>query len=45
MKIANEFTVNVPIAQAWAVLSDMEQVVPLMPGAQLMGREGDDYLG
>ena len=42
MKIANEFTVSVPIAQAWAVLSDMEQVVPLMPGAQLMGREGED---
>lgn len=45
MKIANEFTVSVPIAQAWAVLSDMEQVVPLMPGAQLTGREGEEYLG
>ncbi|MCX2932764.1 SRPBCC family protein [Mycobacterium sp. CVI_P3] len=45
MKIDNEFTVSVPIAQAWEVLSDMEQVVPLMPGAQLTGREGDDFLG
>lgn len=45
MKIANEFTVSVPIEQAWAVLSDMEQVVPLMPGAQLVGREGDDFIG
>ncbi|WP_328350507.1 SRPBCC family protein [Mycobacterium sp. NBC_00419] len=45
MKIANEFTVSVPIAKAWAVLSDMEQVVPLMPGAQLVGREGDDFIG
>jgi uncharacterized protein len=45
MKIDNEFTVSVPIAQAWEVLSDMEQVVPLMPGAQLVGREGDDFLG
>jgi carbon monoxide dehydrogenase subunit G len=45
MKIDNEFTVSVPIAQAWEVLSDMEQVVPLMPGAQLIGREGDDFLG
>ncbi|MEZ0358590.1 SRPBCC family protein [Mycobacterium sp. SA01] len=45
MKIDNEFTVSVPIAQAWAVLSDMAQVVPLMPGAQLTGQEGDDYLG
>jgi len=45
MKIANEFTVSVPIDKAWEVLSDMEQVVPLMPGAQLAGREGEDYLG
>ena len=45
MKIANEFTVSVPIEQAWAVLSDMEQVVPLMPGAQLVGREGDEFIG
>ncbi len=35
MKIANEFTVSVPIDKAWAVLTDMEQVIPLMPGAQL----------
>jgi carbon monoxide dehydrogenase subunit G len=45
MKIDNEFTVSAPIAQAWAVLSDMEQVVPLMPGAQLTGQDGDDFLG
>lgn len=44
MDIANEFTVSVPIDRAWEVLSDMEQVVPLMPGASLLGREGDDYL-
>jgi carbon monoxide dehydrogenase subunit G len=45
MKIDNEFTVSVPIAKAWEVLSDMTQVVPLMPGAQLVGQEGDDFLG
>ena len=45
MKIANEFTVSAPIEQAWDVLSDLEQVVPLMPGAALVGRDGDDYLG
>jgi uncharacterized protein len=45
MKIANEFTVSAPIQQAWDVLSDLEQVVPLMPGAALVGRDGDDYLG
>ena len=44
MIIANEFTLNVPVDTAWALLSDMEQVVPLMPGAALMGREGDEFL-
>lgn len=45
MKIANEFTVSAPIAKAWDVLCDLEEVIPLMPGAQLIGHEGEDYLG
>lgn len=45
MKIANEFTVSAPIEEAWEVLVDLEQVIPLMPGAQLTGHEGDDVLG
>ena len=45
MKIANQFSVSAPIEQAWDVLCDPEQVIPLMPGAQLTGHEGDDYLG
>ena len=45
MKIANEFTVSAPIEDAWDVLTDFEQVIPLMRGAQLTGREGDDVLG
>jgi carbon monoxide dehydrogenase subunit G len=45
MKIANQFTVSAPIERAWDVLCDLEQVIPLMPGAQLVGHEGDDYLG
>jgi uncharacterized protein len=45
MKIANQFSVSAPIEQAWDVLCDLEQVIPLMPGAQLVGHEGDDYLG
>jgi len=44
MIIANEFTLSVPVDKAWDLLSDMEQVVPLMPGASLLGREGDDFL-
>src|ERR1700754_1362465 len=45
MKITNEFTVSAPAEKAWEVLTDLRQVVPLMPGAQLVGQEGDDYLG
>lgn len=45
MKIANEFTVSAPIEDAWNVLTDLEQVIPLMPGAQMTGRDGDDALG
>jgi carbon monoxide dehydrogenase subunit G len=45
MKIANEFTVSAPIGEAWDVLMDLEQVIPLMPGAQMTGRDGDDVLG
>jgi carbon monoxide dehydrogenase subunit G len=45
MKITNEFTVSAPVERAWEVLTDLEQVVPLMPGAQLTGHDGDDYLG
>src|ERR1700745_656857 len=45
MRIANEFTISVPVDDAWDVLTDLAQVVPLMPGAQLISHEGDDYLG
>jgi uncharacterized protein len=45
MKIANEFTVTAPIARAWELFNDLEQVIPLMPGAQMTGQDGDDVLG
>ncbi|CAN5739753.1 SRPBCC family protein [soil metagenome] len=45
MKIANEFTVTAPIAQAWELFNDLDQVIPLMPGATMTGHEGDDTLG
>jgi carbon monoxide dehydrogenase subunit G len=45
MQIDNEFTVGVPIGQAWAVLTDLEGIAPCMPGAQLTGVEGDVYSG
>ncbi|MFA6299819.1 MAG: SRPBCC family protein [Nocardioides sp.] len=45
MKIANEFTVSAPIDKAWALLTDIEEVAPCLPGATLTGREGDTYTG
>jgi carbon monoxide dehydrogenase subunit G len=45
MKIANEFTVTAPIEQAWELFNNLEQVIPLMPGAQMTGHDGDDVLG
>jgi carbon monoxide dehydrogenase subunit G len=45
MKIANEFTVDVPIDRAWEVLTDLEGIAPCMPGAQLTGVDGDVYSG
>lgn len=45
MKIANEFTVSAPIDEAWALLTDIEEVAPCLPGATLTGREGDTYTG
>ncbi|MCZ7424795.1 SRPBCC domain-containing protein [Micromonospora sp. WMMA1949] len=45
MKITNEFTVDVPIAQAWTVLTDLEGIAPCLPGAQLTGVDGDLHQG
>ncbi|HEY2641197.1 MAG TPA: SRPBCC family protein [Streptosporangiaceae bacterium] len=45
MKLDNEFTVAVPIDQAWAVLTDLELIAPCMPGAQLTGVDDGVYTG
>lgn len=45
MKIDNEFTVGVPIARAWEVLTDLEGIAPCLPGAQLTSVDGDVYKG
>jgi carbon monoxide dehydrogenase subunit G len=45
MKIANEFTVHVPIDVAWKALTDLEGIAPCLPGAQLTGVDGDVYRG
>jgi len=44
-KLLNEFTVNRPIDETWAVLTDVERIAPCMPGATLEEIEGDNYRG
>jgi carbon monoxide dehydrogenase subunit G len=45
MELSNEFEVSVPIAEAWAVLTDVERIAPCLPGAQLQEVEGEEYRG
>ena len=45
MELTNEFRVSVPVADAWAVLTDVERIAPCLPGAQLQEIEGDEYRG
>lgn len=45
MELTNEFTIGLPIDEAWAMLTDLERVAPCMPGAELQSVEGDEYHG
>lgn len=45
MDLHHEFTVNVPVDEAWRVLTDLERIAPCLPGAQLTEVEGDTYRG
>jgi len=45
MELVNDFTVNVPIDEAWTTLTDVERIAPCLPGAQLQEVEGDVYRG
>jgi uncharacterized protein len=42
MKIENDFRVEAPPDAAWALLNDVPQVVPCMPGASLVEVVGED---
>ena len=44
-QLVNEFTVNRPIDEDWAVITDVERIAPCLPGAQLQEIEGDIYRG
>ncbi len=45
MELTNEFSVNVPVDEAWDVLTDVTRIAPAMPGARLETVEGEEYRG
>jgi carbon monoxide dehydrogenase subunit G len=45
MELTNEFRVGVTVPEAWKVLTDVERIAPMLPGAQLQEVEGDEYRG
>ena len=45
MELTSEFRVGISMAEAWNVLTDLERIAPMMPGAQLEEVEGDEYRG
>jgi carbon monoxide dehydrogenase subunit G len=45
MELNNDFRVSLPPPEAWKVLTDVERIAPLMPGAQLQEIDGDEYRG
>jgi hypothetical protein len=45
MDLNHEFTVPVPVADAWNILTDVESIAPCLPGAKLEESTGDTYSG
>ncbi|MGP4024757.1 SRPBCC domain-containing protein [Actinomadura sp. 3N407] len=45
MELDHDFTVPVPVDQAWSVLLDVERVATCMPGATLDSVEGEEFKG
>src|ERR1700740_2840309 len=45
MELTNDFRVDVSVPEAWKVLTDVERIAPMLPGAQLQEIEGDEYRG
>ncbi|WP_436761127.1 SRPBCC domain-containing protein [Streptosporangium sp. V21-05] len=45
MRFEHEFTVPVPVDQAWPVLLDVERIAPCLPGAAVDKIEGDSFTG
>jgi carbon monoxide dehydrogenase subunit G len=45
MELTNDFRVGVSVPDAWKVLTDVERIAPLLPGAELQEVEGEEYRG
>jgi len=45
MKLEHQFTVKASPDATWALLTNLERIAPCMPGAELIGRDGDAYKG
>lgn len=45
MQLQNEFTVPVPLPQAWQMMLDVERIAPCMPGATVDRVDGDEVAG
>ena len=45
MELNNEFRVGVSVPEAWKVLTDVERIAPMLPGAQLQEVHDDEYRG
>ncbi|MEZ5167062.1 MAG: SRPBCC family protein [Acidimicrobiales bacterium] len=45
MELINSFDVALPVAEAWDLLTDVERIVPCLPGALLREVEGNEYRG
>lgn len=45
MELNHEFTVPVPVGEAWTLLTDVRRIAPSLPGAELTEVDGDIYHG
>ena len=45
MRIENDMHVSASMEEAWALLTDIPAIAPCLPGAKLIGEDGDTYEG
>ena len=42
MEFNNSFTVDKPIDEVWSTMTDLERVIPAVPGAEILEKAGGD---